>query len=75
MGAGGLSVKAILTVGAESVSTCTSSADLKKPTEGAPLGHISWMRQAMDRGIVDGVHWRPRAAVQKGASIARCRCK
>eukprot|EP00959_Pyramimonas_sp_CCMP1952_P412780 8649714-Pyramimonas_sp.AAC.1 len=34
-----------------------SSKDLKKPTECTILGHISWMRQMMERGIVLSIQW------------------
>eukprot|EP00959_Pyramimonas_sp_CCMP1952_P231487 4838439-Pyramimonas_sp.AAC.1 len=54
---GGLSIKAVLTIDAESVFRSSTSKDLKKPTACAPLGHISWVRRMMDRGLAHGVHW------------------
>ena len=54
---GGLSIKVTLTIDAESVFKSLSSKDLKKPTECTLLGHISWIRQMMDRGIVHSVQW------------------
>merc|ERR1712086_30635 len=54
---GGLSIKVTLTIDAESVFKSLSSKDLKKPTECTLLGHISWIRQMMERGIVHCVQW------------------
>ena len=54
---GGLSFKVTLTIDAESVFKSLSSKDLKKPTECTLLGHISWIRQMMERGIVHCVQW------------------
>eukprot|EP00959_Pyramimonas_sp_CCMP1952_P361314 7567075-Pyramimonas_sp.AAC.1 len=49
---GGLSTKVTLTNDAESVFKSWSSKDLKEPTGCILLGHISWIRQMMERGIV-----------------------
>ena len=54
---GGLCIKVTVTVDAESVCKSLSSKDLQKPTECTLLGHISWIRQMMDRGIVHSVQW------------------
>eukprot|EP00959_Pyramimonas_sp_CCMP1952_P066467 1387723-Pyramimonas_sp.AAC.1 len=54
---GGLSIKVTLTIDAESVFKSLSSKDLKKPTECTLLGHISWIRQMMERGIVQSIQW------------------
>ena len=54
---GGLSIKVYLTIDAESVFKSLSSKDLKKPTECTLLGHISWIRQMMQAGIVQGIQW------------------
>ena len=54
---GGLSIKVTLTIDAESVFKSLSSKDLKKPTECTLLGHISWIRQMLERGIVHSVQW------------------
>ena len=54
---GGLSIKVTLTIDAESVFKSLSSKDLKKPTECTILGHISWIRQMMERDVVHCVQW------------------
>ena len=54
---GGLSIKVTLTIDTEYVFKSLSSKDLKKPTECTLLGHISWIRQMMERGIVHCVQW------------------
>ena len=54
---GGLSIKVSLTIDAESVYKSLSSKDLKIPTERTLLGHISWIRELMDIGIVHNVQW------------------
>ena len=54
---GGLNITVTLTIDAESVFKSLSSKDLKKPTECTLLGHISWIRQMMERGIVQSVQW------------------
>eukprot|EP00959_Pyramimonas_sp_CCMP1952_P052773 1103291-Pyramimonas_sp.AAC.1 len=54
---GGLSIKVTLTIDAEYVFKSLSSKDLKKPTGCTLLGHISWIRQMMERGIVHCVQW------------------
>eukprot|EP00959_Pyramimonas_sp_CCMP1952_P289688 6058560-Pyramimonas_sp.AAC.1 len=54
---GGLSIRVILTIDAESVFKSFSSKDLKKPAGCALLGHISWIRQMMERGIAHGIQW------------------
>ena len=53
----GLRIKVTLTIDAESVFKSLSSKDLKKPAECTLLGHISWARQMMERGIVHCVQW------------------
>eukprot|EP00959_Pyramimonas_sp_CCMP1952_P276983 5790021-Pyramimonas_sp.AAC.1 len=52
---GGLSIKVTLTIDAESVFKSLSSKDLKKPTACTLLGHTSWIRQMMERGIVHSI--------------------
>ena len=54
---GGLCIKVFLTIDAESVFKSLSSKELKKPTECTLLGHISWIRQMMERNIVHCVQW------------------
>eukprot|EP00959_Pyramimonas_sp_CCMP1952_P283730 5930961-Pyramimonas_sp.AAC.1 len=52
---GGLSIKVTLTIDAESVFKSLSSKDLKKPTESTLSGHISWIRQMMECGLVHSI--------------------
>eukprot|EP00959_Pyramimonas_sp_CCMP1952_P067487 1408742-Pyramimonas_sp.AAC.1 len=52
---GVLSIKVTLTIDAASVFKSLSSKYLKKPTESTLLGHISWIRQMMERGIVHSI--------------------
>jgi len=54
---GGLRIKVMLTIDAEYVFKSLSIKDLKKPTECTLLGHISWIRQMMERGIVQAIQW------------------
>eukprot|EP00959_Pyramimonas_sp_CCMP1952_P320472 6706519-Pyramimonas_sp.AAC.1 len=54
---GGLAINVSLTIDAESVYKALSSKDLKIPTERALLGHISWIRELMDIGIVHDAQW------------------
>ena len=54
---GGLAIKVSLTIDAESVYKSLSSKDLKIPTERTLLGHISWIRELMEFGIVHSVQW------------------
>jgi hypothetical protein len=54
---GGLCIKVSLTIDAESVYKSLSSKDLKIPTERTLLGHISWIRELMEVGIVHSVQW------------------
>ena len=53
----GLQIKVSLTIDAESAYESLPSKDLKIPTERTLLGHISWMRELMEVGIVRGVQW------------------
>eukprot|EP00959_Pyramimonas_sp_CCMP1952_P287027 6002481-Pyramimonas_sp.AAC.1 len=54
---GGLAMKVSLTIDAEYVYKSLSRKDLKIPTERTFLGHISWIRELMDTGIVHNVQW------------------
>eukprot|EP00959_Pyramimonas_sp_CCMP1952_P094815 1983357-Pyramimonas_sp.AAC.1 len=54
---GGLIIKATLAVYAEYVFKSLSSKHLKKPTECTLLGHISWIRQMMEREIAHSIQW------------------
>eukprot|EP00959_Pyramimonas_sp_CCMP1952_P147199 3080671-Pyramimonas_sp.AAC.1 len=53
----GLNIKATLAIDAESVFKFLSNKDLKNPTACTLLGHISWMRQMMERCMVHCVQW------------------
>ena len=52
-----LKVKTTLTVDAESVYKSLSSQDLKVPTEKTLLGHVAWVREIMQSGIVWELQW------------------
>ena len=54
---GGLGLDVTLTVDAESVFKSLTSKDLKTPTEKTLLGHISWLRELLDLGLIDKVCW------------------
>ena len=54
---GGLCIKATLTVDAESVYKSLSSRDLKIPTEKTLLGHIAWLREWLQNGIIESLQW------------------
>ena len=54
---GGLGIKAILTTDAESVYTSLTSRDSKVPTEKTMLGHVSWIRELLQLGIIECVQW------------------
>ena len=49
-------MKASLTIDAESVYKSITSKDFKVPTEKTLLGHISWIREFLDVGILSYVH-------------------
>ena len=50
-------VSRFLTIDAESVFKSLTSKDLKIPTERTLLGHISWIREFLDLGILSNVQW------------------
>merc|ERR1712217_402794 len=54
---GGLRITVTLTTDAESVFKSLSSKDLKTPTEKTLLGHVAWLRQLLDRGLIWEVQW------------------
>ena len=54
---GGLQITVALTTDAESVFKSLSSKDLKCPTEKTLLGHVAWLRQLLDRGLIWEVQW------------------
>ena len=54
---GGMSWTISLTIDAESVYKSLTSADLKIPTEPTLLGHIAWIRELLQIGIVTHIQW------------------
>ena len=54
---GGLQVEVTLTIDAESVFKSLTSKDLKVPTEKTLLGHIAWLRELLELGIIRKVCW------------------
>ena len=54
---GGIKIDVTLTVDAESVFKSLSSKDLKVPAERTLLGHISWLREAIQLGLIDKLCW------------------
>ena len=54
---GGLKLVAGLTVDAESVYKGLSSADIKTPTEKRILGHVMWVRELLQIGVLRSVQW------------------
>ena len=54
---GGLQITVTLTTDAESVYKSLSSKDLKCPTEKTLMGHVAWLRQLLDRGLIWEVQW------------------
>eukprot|EP00959_Pyramimonas_sp_CCMP1952_P374106 7834754-Pyramimonas_sp.AAC.1 len=51
-------IKVTLITGAEFVLKSLSHKDLYNPTECTFWGHISWIRQMMDRRIIHSAQWR-----------------
>ena len=54
---GGLGLRVVLTTDAESVFKSLTSRDLKIPTERTLLGHIAWIREMVEHGIVSQIQW------------------
>ena len=54
---GGLRIEVTLTTDAESVYKSLTSKDLKTPTEKTLLGHVAWLRELLDIGIIKQVCW------------------
>ena len=54
---GGLTISVVLTTDAESVYKTLTSRDLRVPTEKTLLGHVSWIRELMQLGIIESVQW------------------
>ena len=54
---GGLQLTVTLTTDADSIYKSLSSKDLKCPTEKTLMGHVAWLRQLLDRGLIWEVQW------------------
>ena len=54
---GGLCIVVTLTTDAESVYKSLTSRDLKVPTEKTLLGHVSWVCELLQLGIIEAVQW------------------
>ena len=54
---GGLGLIVTLTTDAESVYKSLTSRDLKAPAEKTLLGHVAWIREALQLGIVKKIRW------------------
>ena len=54
---GGICLHVILTTDAESVYKSLTSRDLKVPTEKTLLGHVSWVRELMQLGLIRTLQW------------------
>jgi hypothetical protein len=54
---GGLGLEVTLTTDAESVYKSLTSRDLKAPAEKTLLGHVSWIREALQLGILKRIRW------------------
>ena len=54
---GGLALKVTLTIDAESVYKSLTSRDLKTPAEKTLLGHVSWIRELLQNGLIEAMQW------------------
>ena len=54
---GGLTLKVTLTTDAESCYKSCSSTETKIPTEKTLMGHVSWIREMLQIGIVTEIQW------------------
>jgi hypothetical protein len=54
---GGLLLKVVLTTDAESVYKSLISRDLKTPAEKTLLGHVCWIRELLQLGLIESVQW------------------
>jgi hypothetical protein len=54
---GGLALKVVLTIDAESVYKSLISRDLKTPSERTLLGHICFIRELLQLGLIDTIQW------------------
>ena len=54
---GGVCLKITLTTDAESVYKSLTSRDLKVPAEKTLLGHVKWIRELLQLGIITAIQW------------------
>ena len=54
---GGLALLITLTTDAESVYKSLTSRDLKVPTEKTLLGHVKWIRELLQLGLIKHIQW------------------
>ena len=54
---GGIKIIVTLTTDAESVYKSLTAKDIKTPTEKTLMGHVAWIREMMQLGIVDEAQW------------------
>jgi len=54
---GGLRIDVTLTVDAESVFKSLTGKDLKAPSEKTLLGHVSWLREMLQLGLISRAQW------------------
>ena len=54
---GGIKFTVTLTTDAESVYKSLTSKDLKVPTEKTLLGHVSWVREMLECGVIKQIRW------------------
>ena len=54
---GGLALKVLLTIDAESVYKSLTSRDLKTPTEKTLLGHVCWIRELLQLRLIESLQW------------------
>eukprot|EP00973_Karenia_brevis_P066457 9238092-Karenia_brevis.AAC.1 len=54
---GGVPLKVILTVDAESVFKSIASRDLQTPAAKTLLGHVCWLREVLQLGMIESIQW------------------
>ena len=54
---GGIALKVVLTIDAESVFKSLTSRDLKTPAEKTLLGHVTWIRELLQLRLIETIQW------------------
>ena len=54
---GGIALKVVLTIDAESVFKSLTSRDLKTPAEKTLLGHVTWIRELLQLRLIEAIQW------------------